>query len=74
MKILNFELIVEKTPDGLNRRVNARVAEGWELMLGCSGMNTEVTKFAACMVLPVPAKPRRSADVEVVPAGTSIGP
>jgi hypothetical protein len=54
MKILNFELIVEKTPDALNRRVNEKIALGWELMFGCSGMNSELTRFAAWMVEPRP--------------------
>jgi hypothetical protein len=71
MKVLNFELIVEKTPDALTTRVQARIAEGWELMLGCSGMNKELTKFGAWMVLPAPPKPRRTPDVEVVAAASS---
>jgi hypothetical protein len=71
MKILKFELIVEKTPDALNARVNARIAEGWELMFGCSGMNKELTKFGAWMQLPAPPKPRRTPHVEVVAAASS---
>jgi hypothetical protein len=60
MKILKFELIVEKTPDALNRRVNEKIVLGWELMFGCSGMNSELTKFAAWMVeRPPPVLPKK---------------
>jgi hypothetical protein len=71
MRVQAFELIVEKDPETLNQRVNAKIALGWDVMFGCSGMNQTATKFCVWMaesVPPAPPKPRHAAVEPGVPA------